>query len=308
MNFIQALLATAVLIGGAGVSTTTAALLHPSAIRMATRYPMTVTDDTGARVTIKHLPRRIVSLAPGNTEMLFAAGCGPRVVGDTIFCDYPPAALGLAKVGDSRPNYEEIVALRPDLVVVDDIAQKSVAARLRSMGETVIALRPLNLPAIEADLRLIGTAAGSPAAAAATVARMDREIGAASAIAAKGIHPRVLAVIGHDPLYVAGRGTFMDDAIVRAGGLDAVAVRGYAEYSPESVIADAPDVILAGPDDQRALLANPAFRSVPAVRNHRFAAVDPGLLERPGPRITEGILQLAVAIHAKPVARAKTNL
>src|SRR5580658_1003032 len=85
-------------------------------------FPITITDDGGARLTLTSRPMRIVSLTPANTEMLFAIGAGPCVVGDTTSCDYPPAAINIAKIGGFIPNYERIVSLRPDLVVTDDIA------------------------------------------------------------------------------------------------------------------------------------------------------------------------------------------
>lgn len=261
--------------------------------------PVTVVDDAGTRVTIAAPPRRIVSVTPATTEMLFAVGLEGRIAGGTTSDDYPPAALKIARIGDWTPSYEKIVGVRPDLVVVDDIAEHAAVARLRSLHLTILVIRPTNLAAVEADLRLIGRATGTERGADIAVRSIEKKLKAAAAIAsADQARPRVLPLIGRSPLFVAGGGTFIDDALVRAGGVNVAAgVHGYAQYSPEGVIAGRPDVLLASADDCRALASTPAFRAVPAVRTRRFVTIDPALLDRPGPRLADGVLALAKALH-----------
>jgi len=266
----------------------------------AATFPTTLTDDGGTRLTIKSRPERIVSLTPANTEMLFAIGAGDRLVGDTTACDYPPAALKIAKIGGFIPNYERVVSLKPDLVVTDDIALRAAGPRLRALGEPVLGTRPTTIEAIEADLRLLGQATGCERGATAAVSHMESEMRAADAIVrADPRRPRVLAVIGIDPLWVAGRGTFIDDAIRRAGAVNSTSgVTGFVEYSEETVLTTPPDAIIASKADQRTLLTLPSLQAVPAIRNRRLVTLDPGLMERPGPRLAEGVLQLAQALHA----------
>lgn len=263
------------------------------------RAAVTVVDDSGAAVTFATPPQRIISLTPATTEMLFAIGDGPRVVGGTTSDDYPPAARKIARVGDWAPNYERVLALRPDLIVVDDIAEHDAVARLRSLHQTVLAVRPATFPAVEADIRLIGRATGVERGANAVVASMEAKVKEAEAIASgDSKRPAVLPVIAHDPLWVAGSGTFIDDAIRRAGGINtAASVHGYVQYSIEAVLAHPPDVILADQDDARALAHAPAFRSLAAIRAHRIVSIDPDVLQRPGPRLADGILLLAKALH-----------
>jgi iron complex transport system substrate-binding protein len=262
---------------------------------------ITVVDDSRTKVVLPHSPRRIVSVTPATTEILFAIGAGPRVVGGTTSDDYPPAARRIARIGDWTPNYEKVLSVHPDLIVVDDIAEHDAVARLRSLRQNVLVIHPSTLPAVENDIKLIGRATGCVRGANAVVAAMEKKIRTAAAIAASDHNrPRVLAVAGHDPLFVAGSDTFIDDGIRRAGGINTVAdVHGYAQYSNEAIVARPPDVILAGPDDARALERSPAFRAVAAVRARRFISIDPALLERPGPRLADGILQLAQALHPR---------
>ncbi|MGO8669924.1 MAG: ABC transporter substrate-binding protein [Capsulimonadaceae bacterium] len=283
------------------------ALGGATAAMAAAAFPVTLIDDGGARVGIPRAPRRVVSLTPGNTEMLFAIGAGPRVVGDTVACDYPPAAVKIAKIGGYQPNYERIVALRPDLVVADTVAQSTAADRLRGLHETVLAIRPTTVALVEADLKLLGQATGNEVGAAGTVAAMEHELDEAARLAmADPARPRVLAVVGHDPLYVAGGATFMDDAIRRAGGTNVAAhIRGYAEYSAEAALADAPDIILVGdPGDRDALRKMPALRTVPAIRMRAVVMIDPNLLDRPGPRLADGVLALARVLHPSEMAKS----
>ena len=128
----------------------------------ALAFPVTVTDARGVRVTERAAPRRIISLTPAITEMLFALGLGSRVVGDTVYGDYPPAARRVAKIGDVRVNYERVVALRPDLVVGDAVATSSAIARLGQLRLPVFAVRPDTVDGVERDVRQLGQVTARP--------------------------------------------------------------------------------------------------------------------------------------------------
>ncbi len=288
-----AVLATVLAIALTASSPTLAKTLKPAA------FPITLTGDDGVRVTISRPPQRIVSLTPGTTEMLFAIGAGPRVVGDTTSCDYPEAAKRIAKIGGFTPIYEKVVASRPDLVIADSVAVSSAADRLRALHLTVLTIKPLSIAAVEADMKLLGKATGTTAGATAAIGVMESKLRTATSL----VHtdprrPRTLSVVGYNPLWVAGGGTFIDDAIQRAGGVNVAAdVHGYAQYSEEQLLARAPEAILAGMADQRQILGKPAFRAVPAVRLRRMISIDSHLIERPGPRLADGVLELARALH-----------
>lgn len=264
----------------------------------AASFPRTVRDARGVAVTLRAKPRRIVSLAPGTTEMLFALGLGDSLVGDTVYCDYPPAARKITKIGDVNVNYEAVLARHPDLVVASD-ANRAAIGRLTQLGLTVLMIAPTSFSATEASLQLLGQATGQERQAQAVVGQMEAKRRAAAAIAARDPRrPRVLVVVGLDPLWTAGSGTFIGDILTRAGATDAAAsVKGYAPYSKEAALAHPPDVILASPSDQAALRADPALQDLPAVRAGRFLNVSSDLISRPGPRLADALLQVARALH-----------
>lgn len=260
--------------------------------------PQTVRDAQGHALTLAAPPRRIVSLAPGTTEMLFALGLGKSVVGDTTYCDYPPAARRVSKIGDVTVNYEKVVALHPDLIVASD-ANSAAAIRLRQLGLPVFAIAPTSYAAVEQALRILGQLTRTEPRARQIVGTME----AARAYAAQSAHrdhhqPRVLPVVGANPLFVAGQGTFIGDLIVQAGGQSTVGgVPGYASYSKELALTHPPDLILADAASQAALQADPVLKHLPAVRNRRFVSIDPNLLNRPGPRLADALRQLTRALH-----------
>jgi iron complex transport system substrate-binding protein len=257
------------------------------------------------------IPRRIVSLTPANTEMLFALGLGNRVVGDTNYCNYPAAAISpkIAKIGGIQVNYERVAALRPDLIVGDSVATPEADARLTQLGFRVLALHPASISGVEQSIFLLGQQTGETHQAKSVVAGMEAKRRIAHLLAAHDPrHLRVLIVVGTSPLYVAGRGTFMDSILTEAGGVNAAQITGYGTLSPETALARPPDLVLANPSDEKALQADPVLRFIPAVRRDRFVSLGNGnLFERPGPRITDGLLILARALHALSASSAASS-
>lgn len=247
-------------------------------------------------------PRRIVSLSPATTEMLFALGLGRSVVGDTVYCDYPPAARAIPKVGDVNTNYEKVLALRPDLIVADAVANSRAVARLTQLHQPVLAVRPTSLPAVETSLRQIGARTGTTRQAEAVATEMEGKARQAARIAQsdKRPRPRVLLVVQTSPLWTAGAGTFLDDLVTRAGGVNVgAAVRGYGTFSKELVLAHPPDVVLGDAAVQAAFRADPLLGRLAAVRTGRFYALPGDLTSRPGPRLADGLVLVAKALHGR---------
>jgi len=247
-------------------------------------------------------PRRIVSLSPGTTEMLFALGLGRFVVGDTVYCDYPPAAKAITKVGDVNTNYEKVLALRPDLIVADSVANGRAVARLTQLRQPVLAVSPTSLLAVEAGLRQIGARTGAGRQAEAVVARMEHKRRQAALLAAedKRPRPRVLLVVQTSPLWTAGAGTFLGDLVTRAGGVNVgAAVHGYGTFSREQVLAHPPDVVLGDAAVQAAFRADPLLGRLAAVRAGRFYVLPADLTSRPGPRLADGLVLVAKALHSR---------
>ncbi|MEK7353753.1 MAG: ABC transporter substrate-binding protein, partial [Chloroflexota bacterium] len=187
----------------------------------AAQFPMEITDQLGRVVTLKKMPQRIVSIAPSNTEILFALGLGDRVVGVDQYSNYPAAAATKAIVGGySTANVEKIVALSPDLVLATSIHQPKVIPVLESLGYTVVALDPKTVDAVLDAIALVGKITGKQAEAAEVVTGLSTRIKAVTdktASLTNAQRPRVFYVVWYDPLMSSGNGTFQADLIQKAG-------------------------------------------------------------------------------------------
>jgi iron complex transport system substrate-binding protein len=256
---------------------------------------------------------RIVSLAPSVTETVFALDRGDRLVGISTFCDYPPDKVrDIPRAGSYlTPNVERIVALTPDVVIgVPTPGNQPAVEQLRELGLTVVIVGEHTLDDTWQAIRTIGRWAGNEAGAEALVARIQGEIAAVRADAARLPRRKLLFVVGHDPLVAAGTGLFLSELIDAAGGINvaAQAAGAWPRLSLEAVVAAAPEVII---DSAMGSEANAAlavywqpYASVPAVRDGRVLAQRSDALLRPGPRIGVAARQLFELIHASPAAPA----
>lgn len=239
------------------------------------------------------VPKRVISLAPAVTEMLFAMRCSDRIVGTDEYSDYPPPARGLPKVGKMEPDLERIAALRPDLVigiVAGSHPKLRPALDALHIPLTIVSLE--RLAEVDAAMQEIGTRLGcegrDDAIRALHVAINEQR-------RTRKRIPRVLFLAWPDPLYVAGHDTFVDDLYQLAGAKNAVAVRGWPQLSLETLVADPPDLLLysrqpVGEAQIQKLLAR-------GVKTHAVA-VDENLFGRPGPRMARAAESLNAAIDA----------
>lgn len=268
-----------------------------------------VTDQLGRVVKLEKVPERIISLVPGNTEILFALGLGDKVVGVTEYCDYPPEAQEKPKIGGfSTPNIEEVVALSPDLILATQRHETEIIPALEGKGLTVFALDPKTLDEILEAITLIGEITGKEEAASQLVSEMSNRIKAVTDKTdnlPEAQRPRVFYVTWHDPLKTAGGDTWHEELIVKAGGINiAHDLTGYAAISLEAVIHANPQVIITGAGmgtgtdlPLQFALTEPRLRGVDARINNRVYAVLDDLSSRPGPRIVDGLEQFAESIH-----------
>lgn len=258
-----------------------------------------IIDDAGRAVRLPALARRIVSLAPSHTEIIFAIGAGDRLVGRTPACDFPPVAAAVAPIGDLfPPAYERILGAAPDLVLMTD-GSLDVRHRLEKQGLTVAVLHPRTLAEVAGAMRRIGVLAGVDAEPVA--ARFEAALAAASRPVGPDA-PRVFYEVGFEPLYGAGPASFVGDLIRRAGGQNALGGEGeWPRLDTEQLIAADPTVIVVGNARRRdAILADPpaGWAALRAVRDRRVIAVpDADLFVRPGPRVVEGLVWLAAEIE-----------
>jgi len=250
---------------------------------------------------------RIVSTAPSATEMLFAVGAGPRVVAVTRFCDYPPEVAALPKVGGFLDlSYEAILAARPDLVVgARNGANRDVVERLAAAGVGVEFPPAESIGETLAAIRAIGARVGAPGRGAAVAAEVERALARVSGFVAGARPARAFVLYGDRPLVAAGAGTFADELLVRARGVNLAgdsAVR-YPTMPVEAMAARTPDVVLdvsmPGSSERSGGPASPllAFPSVPAVRDGRLVALDAPEVVRPGPRLGRALELVARALH-----------
>ncbi|MCJ7604563.1 MAG: cobalamin-binding protein [Dehalococcoidales bacterium] len=271
--------------------------------------PVTLTDQLGRKVTVESTPQKIISLAPSNTEILFALGLGDRVVARTDYCNYPPEAEAKPSVGGfSTPNIEEIVALGPDLILATSMHESEVIPQLESHGLTVIGLMPSTLDETLAAIIIVGQVTGMEKAAEDLVNDMQDRIDAITG-KTRDLSPdeltRVLYVVWHEPLMAAGAGTLHDEMIKLSGGTNIAGdLELYATISLEAVIGADPQVIIAGVgmgDGEdlplQFLKSEERLADTEARLSGAVYPIDMDVVGRAGPRIVEALEQFAAYIH-----------
>ena len=275
-----------------------------------TTFPMIVIDDLGREVTIEEMPTTIVSLAPSNTEILYALGLEDKLVAVTEFCNYPEAAMGKEKVGGyGDVDIEKIVVLNPDLILAEDLHKHEVIPALERLGFTVIALVPHNFQEIMDSIRLIGRVAGVEEKALQIVDDMSNKIKAITDETDKidqEEKPKVLYVIWHQPIMSVGSDTRIHELIEKAGGVNiaAVAGEGYPTLTLEEIINTNPQVIMVNAEDYEGgdislqfILNESRLAVVDAFINGQIYGINADLTNRPTPRIVEALELMAKMIH-----------
>jgi iron complex transport system substrate-binding protein len=251
-------------------------------------------------------PRRIVSLAPAITEILFALGLGERVVGVTAFCDYPEAATRVPKVGGyTTPSIEAIVGLHPDLVVMSPaVGNREVALALERAGLRVEIVRAETLEEAYAAIEQVGRICGEMARGRDLSAAVRSRVEAASREVASLPRVRTLFCVQREPLIVAGRDTLPSQLLELAGGINVAAVERYPRVGIETVIGEAPAVIVqsrmdasATAEERQVLEFWRRWPAIPAVRDGKVFVIDGTTAFRAGPRVGEAVEMLSKLLH-----------
>ncbi|MCX6058897.1 MAG: cobalamin-binding protein [Chloroflexi bacterium] len=270
--------------------------------------PITLTDGLGRSVVLKEAAKRIVSLAPSNTEILFAVGATDQVVGRDEFSDYPEEAKALPSVGGSMGEYsvESIVALKPDLVLAAEINSPELVKQLEDLGLTVYYLKnPKTFEELYVNLEIAAQLTGEDPtkltdSLKARVAAVDEKIMPLS------FRPMVFYEIdATDPAkpYTYGPGTFGDMLISRAGGFNVGndLTDPYPQISLEQIVVSNPSIILLGDSmwgvTAESVLVRPGWETIEAVKSKQIFPIDDNLISRPGPRLIDGLEQLANLLH-----------
>lgn len=262
-------------------------------------------DDLGRRIFLAKPPVRIVSLAPSVTETLFALGAGDQIVGVTQFCDYPVEAQTKPKVGYPRPNLESLVALQPDLILAPhEFIHPDVLAKLEQLKIAVFVIDAKTVEDIVTHVTTVGRMLERTGSANDLAARIRHRFADIKSRTSAFPKRRVLYVLNSEPLLTVSQGSFIHQMIEVAGGVNIAGHSGvpYPRLSMEEVLKQDPEVILfpvgkaetVSDEEQRAWRR---WTSMSAVKQGRFAGIPSDLVNRPGPRIGEGLEALARAIH-----------
>ena len=277
--------------------------------------PVTVTDDEGNNLTITSFPQRIVTLAPSNTQILFAIGAGDKVVGVTQYDNNPYNFSAWFEAGNmtciggfSTPNKEIIVSLQPDLILATPINDVDIAT-LRSLGYKVLVLNPASVNGVLNDITMIGKAIGQESNANTLVASLTTQLNTISAkIAAANVtdKPKVYyEVYAGDQLMTIGSTCWISDVIAKAGGVNIFAneTEQWPYVSAETVVQKNPDVILVsasmGTDSYNVttVTSRDGWGNTNAVKNNRIVLMDGDLFQEAGSRIADQVAAAAKALY-----------
>ncbi|MGG3160170.1 ABC transporter substrate-binding protein [Geobacillus stearothermophilus] len=269
-------------------------------------FPVTVKDGLGEDVTIKAEPKKIVSLIPSNTEIAYALGLGDKIVGVSDFDNYPEDVKTKTKIGGMEFNVEKIISLKPDLVLAHASSahnSRDGLKQLKDAGITVLVVNDAkSFDDVYASIDLIGKATGTTDKAKQVIEEMKEKLAKikekAKQIPADKQANVWIEVSPPPQIYTAGKGTFMDEMLqVISAKNVAGSLEGWPMVTEEKAVAYKPDVIITTYGGAKQVFARAAWKDVPAVKNKRVYDVNTDLVSRPGPRLVEGVEELAKAVY-----------
>jgi iron complex transport system substrate-binding protein len=265
-----------------------------------------VQDEIGRKLSIKKSPERIVSLAPGITEILYALNLEDKIVGVTSFCNWPARARQKPQVGGFiNPSVETIVSLKPDLIIATaDGNRRDTVRQLERIGLTVYVTNPSDMEGILTGILHLGKITAAEKEAKILVGGLKKRLHNIAAQTRGKNKPRIFFQIGLDPVITAGGGTLISETITLAGGSNIAGADSarYPRYSSESIMAGSPDIILFAPmtgDKEFAAVKNfwRKFPGIPAVKNNKIYPIETDLISRASPRIINAIEKMAFIFH-----------
>lgn len=264
-------------------------------------YPLSITDFAGRTVDIKEEPQSIISLRPSSTEILFALGLGEKVIGVTEYCYYPEEAVEKEKIGDFVTNVEKVISLDPDLIFTFDQEDEIVDA-LAGYGYPVVVLKSQDLGEVLESIELVGRSTNSYEKAKELTGDISKEIEEIEDYTREleeEEKPKVFVMIDTEELYTAGDGTFLNEIISAAGGINigAEAGRDYFVISEEKLFQEDPDYILCTFQMRDRVLERETWQDLKAVKKGQVYDVDDDIVSRPGPRVAQGVRHIFEIIH-----------
>lgn len=271
-----------------------------------TSFARTITDEIGRSINVPREPVRIVSLAPGITETLYELGLEGKIAGVTSYCNWPRQARQKPRIGGfTNPSIEKIVSLKPDLIIATaDGNRKDTVTQLERIGLPVYVTNPSDTENILKSILNIGEITNQKDAASKLVAKLRKRLNNITVLTQNKKQPKVFFQIGLEPVITAGRGTLIDEAIERAGGINIAGnnTARYPRYSAEGIMAGSPDIILFAPmaNDREFVTVKKFwqnFPGIPAVKNKKIYPVNTDLISRASPRIFDAIEAMALIFH-----------
>jgi iron complex transport system substrate-binding protein len=267
-----------------------------------------LTDEIGRKVKIPHSAKRIISLAPSITEILFALGLNEEIVGVTSFCDYPETASTKPRIGGFiNPSIEKIVSSKPDLIIaIRDGNRWETIHRLNELGFPVYVVDPRNFDGVMRTIRNIGEIVEKRDASVRIIQNMVTRKENILNLTQSLSKPRVFFQVGDVPIITVGRGTLANDLIRLAGGenISEDEPVNYPLYSIETVMLKAPEVIIISSMESKrdcmSLIKKwQDWKNIPAIKRKSIYVIDSNLVDRPTPRIIEGLEAMVKMIHTE---------
>jgi iron complex transport system substrate-binding protein len=298
-------------LGGDSTKAPTATTLPAAAKK--TVYPLKIKDATGKEFTFEKAPERIASVSPAETEALFAIGVEANVVGVSDFDDYPEAAKSKQKLGSiTKPNQEALIAANANVVFTGVSMKVDTVEKLRSLNINVFKVEPKTLDDAIANIQTYGLITDHQEQAEKVVAKMkaDRQK-VVNAVKDVKQENKKKVYIEFAPGWTVGSGEFMDELITLSGGINVAADgKSYYQISEEKIIGQNPSVILFanGVVDSKSkksldeiIRTRSGWEAIDAVKNKQVIGLDQNMLSRPGPRLTDGLLEMAKGIYPELV-------
>jgi iron complex transport system substrate-binding protein len=273
-------------------------------------------DEVGREVVLPSSPKRIVSLAPNITEILFSLGLDEEIVGVSINCNFPQKAKTKVRVGSYISlDFERIISLKPDLVIATGAGNtREMVERLETFGFPTYVIFPRNFDDILISIGHIGQVTGREDQATGIIQAMKKRKEGVTAQVRNLTRPRVFLQIGDIPIITAGKGSFADNLITLAGGENIAGGEKemYPRWSMEEILKRSPEIILISThnpkgDYRKVLQEWGRWKAIPAVKKGRIHLIDSDLIDRPSPRIVEGLEEIATAVHPEKFKKSMKN-
>ena len=275
-------------------------------VSVAYSAPKTFTDEVGREVTFSFPPKRIVSLAPNVTEILFGLGLDEEIVGVSIHCNFPEKAKTKVQVGSYISlDFEKIVSLKPDLIIATGAGNtRDMVERLEKLGFPTYVIFPKNFKDVLRSIGHISQVVDREEEGMRIIQAMKRRRQRVVEVTQGLPKPKIFLQIGEAPIVTVGKNSFGDDLIRLAGGENIAGKEKemYPRLGMEEILKRSPEVIIISSmnpkgDYQKILQGWSRWKTIPAVKNRRIYLIDSDLVDRPSPRLIEGLEEIAKMLH-----------